>query len=185
MEDRLILELFAQRTESAIRETRNKYGRMIRSIAFGILKRMEDAEECENDTYMKTWESIPPAKPRVFSAFLSKVTRNLSLDRYKQLHTQKRGSGEIPLLLDELSECIPDRQTSDPIAEMTLKNLLNSFLRSMKKDARVIFMRRYWYGDSVAEIANKYGYSASKVKVSLMRSRNALETLLKTEGHTV
>ena len=108
MEDQAIINLYFSRSENAVRETKAKYGRMLLSIAFGILKIQEDAEECENDTYLKTWYSIPPARPDVFSAFLSRIARNLSLDRFEYLHALKRGSGEIPLLLDELEECIID-----------------------------------------------------------------------------
>lgn len=184
MDDRVIIELYFKRAESAIAETRNKYGRMLKSIALGILRNMEDAQECESDTYLKTWETIPPVRPDVFSAFLSKITRNLSLDRYEYIHAKKRGSGEIPALLDELAECIPS-QGSEYADEMALREILDVFLSGLKKDARVIFMRRYWFGDSVAEIAEGYGCSTSKVKMSLMRARKNLKALLEKEGYMI
>lgn len=185
MEDQAIINLYFSRSENAVRETKAKYGRMLRSIAFGILKIQEDAEECENDTYLKTWYSIPPARPDVFSAFLSRIARNLSLDRFEYLHALKRGSGEIPLLLDELEECIIDGREENHAEEEALKELLNHFLARMKKDARVIFMRRYWFGDSVAEIADRTGTGKSRVKMSLMRSRRELKELLEKEGYAV
>lgn len=179
MEDQAIIDLYFARSDQAIRETQDKYGRMLRSIAYGILKSLEDAEECENDTYLKTWNAIPPQRPSVFSAFLSKITRNLSLDRYDELHAQKRGSGEVPALLDELAECLPaGGEVSSHLEEEELSGVINAFLKELKPDARNIFLRRYWFGDSVQEIAEKGGFGASKVKMSLSRSRKALEKVL-------
>lgn len=186
MEDAAIIALYFRRSESAITETKSKYGRMLMSISFGILKSLQDAEECESDTYLKTWDAIPPERPNIFSAFLSKITRNLSLNRYDEMHAQKRGNGEIPLLLDELAECIPDRNSIDDyINEQALKQVLDEFLGKQKKDARIIFMRRYWFGDSVQEISDKYGYGTSKIKMSLMRSRTELKKILEEEGFWV
>jgi|APHig6443717497_1056834.scaffolds.fasta_scaffold27409_2 RNA polymerase sigma factor (sigma-70 family) len=186
MEDQVIINLYFDRSENAIAETKTKYGRMLRGIALGILKSMSDAEECENDTYMKTWDSIPPTRPNVFLAFLSKIIRNLSLDRYDYIHAEKRGSGEILLLLDELSECIPDRNnTTEHAEEEELKEIINVFLDSLKADARNIFMRRYWFGDSVQEIAFYSGFGISKIKMSLMRSRKELKAVLEKEGHVI
>jgi len=185
VEDNAIIELYFQKSENAISETRLKYGRMLRSISFGIVKSMEDAEECENDTYLKTWNTVPPVRPHILSAFLSKITRNLSLDRYEHIHAEKRGGGEVPLLLDELAECIPDKNMSALEQDSELAEILNRFLGSLKKDARIIFMRRYWYGDSITEIAEKSGFSSSKIKMSLLRSRNELKAQLSKEGYTV
>ena len=186
MEDELIIKLYFDRSENAIAETRTKYGRMLQSIAYGILKDRQDAEECETDTYMKTWDGIPPARPGIFSAFLSKITRNLSLDRYDRNHAEKRGAGEIPLLLDELEECIPDRWDAEEyIDAAVLKEHINAFLESQSPDARRIFMRRYWFGDPVSEIAEKYAYSTGKIKMSLMRSRADLKNRLEKEGYVI
>lgn len=186
MEDHTIINLYIERSENAIVETKSKYGRMLRGIALGILKCMSDAEECESDTYMKTWDSIPPAKPNVFSAFLSKITRNLAPDRYDYIHAEKRGSGEIPMLLDELSECISDgNDVLDHAEKMEIQEIINAFLASLKTDARNIFMRRYWFGDSVQEIASYSGFSLSKIKMSLMRSRNELKEVLEKEGYAL
>ena len=186
MDDNTIIELYFGRSEEAIRETKGKYGRMLLSIAFGILKNQSDAEECENDTYLKTWNAIPPARPSVFSAFLSKITRNLSLDRYDEIHAQKRGAGEIPLVLDELSECIPaGGDIFDQLAEKELTDLINGFLSELNPEARNIFMRRYWFGDSLPEIAARGGIGLSKVKMTLSRSRKALKAVLEKEGYAL
>lgn len=186
MEDQFIIELYFQRSDRAIAETQGKYGRMLRSIALGILKSMPDAEECENDTYLKTWNAIPPQRPAVFSAFLSKITRNLSLDRYDEMHAAKRGSGEVPALLDELAECLPDpSDAAEHVENEELAEMLNHFLEGLKPDARNIFMRRYWFGDSVQEIAEKTGSGSSKVKMTLLRARRELMAELEKEGYAV
>ena len=183
MEDAHILDLYFKRSEDAIAETQCKYGRMLLSISYGILRSWEDAGECEDDTYMKAWNTIPPTRPNVFSAFLSRIARNLSLDRYAQSHAQKRGGGEIPLFLDELTECLPDHNTESEANDSDLKELLNHFLATLKEDHRIIFMRRYWYGDSIAEIAAKRGFKESKVKTSLMRTRQKLKQAIEQEGY--
>ena len=186
MEDNLIIELYFQRTEQAIDETRLKYSRLLRSIALNILKNMEDAEECENDTYLKTWNSIPPERPVVLSAFLSKIARNLSLDKYEYLHARKRGKGEIPALLDELEECLPDGSSIfENIEVKELTEIIDRFLGSLKGDARNIFMRRYWFSDSIQDIAKATGFSMSKVKMNLMRTRNGLKAVLEKEGYGI
>lgn len=186
MEDQNIIELYFARSERAIGETEKKYGRMLRSIALGILRSDPDAEECENDTYLRTWNSIPPERPSVFSAFLSRITRNLALDRYDKLHAAKRGGGEIPLLLDELAECIPDEHANEePLEEEELSGIIDRFLKGLSAESRVIFMRRYWFGDTVKEIADRGGFGMSKVKMSLSRSRKALKAVLEEEGYAV
>lgn len=184
MEDEAIIDLYFARAERAITETRDKYGRLLISLAYGILRSMEDAEECENDTYFKAWNEIPPTRPNVFSAFLAKITRNLSLDRYDKMHAEKRGGGEMPLLLDELAECVPDRESvTDELEGKELTGIINDFIGKMKPDARIIFMRRYWFGDTVQEIAEKCGFGTSKVKMSLARSRRALKEVLERRGY--
>lgn len=186
MEDQLIVDMYFARDEQAITCTRDKYGRLLRSIAYGILKSHEDSEECENDTYLKTWNVIPPTRPDSLQAFLARITRNLSLDRYDQLHAAKRGSGEIPLMIEELEECIADlgaSSTDDEAENEELSRILNKFLETLPSDARKIFMRRYFFGDSVNEIADKFGFGKSKVKMTLLRSRDSLSVLLKKEGY--
>ena len=157
MEDQAIIQLYWQRLESAIGETKTKYGRLLRSISKGILKNQEDAEECENDTYLKAWNTMPPQGPDHLSAFLAKIIRNLSLDRYDSQRAEKRGSGEVPLLLDELSEVIADERAF-PAETEALSEQLNAFLfGSLKTEARVMFLRRYWFSDSVPEVAERMG----------------------------
>lgn len=183
MEDEAIIALYEQRSENAIIQTKNKYGRMLVSIALGILRDMEDARECESDTYLHTWNVIPPQRPAVLSAFLSRITRNLSLNRYEERHARKRGGGEVPLLLDELAECIPGSDNTESfVRERALRQVLDDFLGSLRQDARIIFMRRYWYCDSVQEISARYGYGTSKIKMSLLRSRKELRKRLEEEG---
>lgn len=184
MDDNAIVELYFDRSERAISETKTKYGRMLLKIAFNILKNPSDAEECENDTYLKTWNAIPPTRPTVFPAFLSKITRNLSLDRYDKTHAQKRGSGEIPLLLDEMSECIPaEGDVMDRLNGEMLTQSINHFLSTLNPETRNIFMRRYWFGNSLQEIADMGGIGLSKVKMALSRSRKALKEILEKEGY--
>lgn len=182
MEDADIIDLYYGREESAIVETRMKYGRMLISISLGILKNMQDAEECENDTYLKTWNAIPPERPNVFSAFLSKIIRNLSLNKYDEQHAQKRNITDIPVLIDELAECIPDRNNVDDyMDEQVLKQAVNMFLKTLKEDDRIIFMRRYWFCESVQDISERYGYGTSRIKMSLLRTRQKLKKRLKDE----
>jgi len=187
VEDEKIIELFFARSEEAISQTKAKYGRLIRSVSYGILKSHEDSEECEQDTYLKAWNKIPPTKPSVLSAFLSRIARNLSLDMYDRMHADKRGGSEVPVLLDELSECIPSADTdAGRLAdENDLKRILDSFLSTLKPDSRKIFMRRYFYADSVEDIADNFGFGVSKVKMSLSRSRKALADRLTKEGYTL
>ncbi len=183
MEDVRIIELYWARSQDAITQTKTKYGRLIFSIAMRILRVSEDANECENDTYLKAWNSMPPQRPDNLSAYLGKIARNLSLDRYEREHAQKRGGSQVPLILDELEECIPS--APDGGVPLELRDLLNRFLESQTERARVLFVRRYWFGDSVKEIAEQYGLGESLVKMTLLRSRNALRALLEKEGVSI
>lgn len=183
MDDTQIIDLYWTRSENAISETINKYGRYCHSIAFNILHNSEDSEECVNDTYMKAWEIIPPQRPECLAVFLGKITRNLSLNRYNMHTAGKRGYGQIPLALDELSECIASSDNVEHVADdIMLTEALNNFLASLSLESRKIFMRRYWYLSPVKEIAYDFGISESKVKMSLLRSRAKLKTLLQKEG---
>lgn len=186
MEDKQIVALYFERSETAISETAYKYGNYCRYIAYNILHNHEDSEECVNDTYLKAWNNIPPHQPSVLKTFLGKITRNLSLDKYEQHHAAKRYSGQLPLIFDELQECLPaSDNTENIIEEMTLTDILNRFLSSLSLEQRKIFMRRYWYFASIKEIAAAYGMRESKIKMSLLRSRNALKTLLEKEGVSI
>lgn len=183
MEDEKIIELYWQRDEEALRQTNSKYGSFCYYIAHNILKDEEDSKECVNDTWFKAWTVIPPKRPAFFQAFLGKITRNLSLDRYRKNHASKRGGGSMDVIYDELEECIAGNGTEEDRTDtIVLAEALGAFLRGLSKDARVIFVRRYWYADSVSEIAENYGMSQSKVKSSLMRSRNRLKAFLEKEG---
>lgn len=183
MEDSQIIELYWRRSEDAIMETEKKYGKYCHYIAYNILRSREDAKECVNDTYFNTWKVIPPNRPNRLSVFLGKITRNLSLNKYKQIKTKKRGHGQVALVLDELQECIPARERLEDIVEgIVIEEVINGFLAGLSREARNIFLRRYWFFSSVKEIAADFSISESKVKVSLMRSRNLLKEMLQKEG---
>lgn len=179
MEDNAIINLFWQRNQSAIEESNRKYGSYCRSIAFGVLHNQEDAEECVNDTWLRAWDSIPPQKPDKLSAFLGRITRNLALDRYDYNHAAKR-SGSVDVLLSELSDCIPDSR--DDYAGLELTELLNRFLRALPEKQRNLFLRRYWYCESIEELCKRYRMSQSAVKSDLFRTRNRLKEYLEKEG---
>ncbi|SHI52995.1 RNA polymerase sigma-70 factor, ECF subfamily [Butyrivibrio fibrisolvens DSM 3071] len=185
MEDSTIIELYFDRNEDAIVQTKNKYGRMLSSISMRILHSLEDADECENDTYLKTWNVIPPQRPDIFSAFLSRIVRNLSLDRYDMMHADKRGNAQVGVLLDELAEVIADDKAGDSDSARELSEILNRFLSEQKELTRKMFIRRYYFGYSVAEIAEKYDLTESNVKMTLLRVRNKLKDYLEKEGVTV
>ncbi len=183
MEDAMIIELYWRRDEDAIAETAAKYGRYCSTIANNILHNAEDTEECVNDTYLHTWNAIPPQRPNFLKAFLGKITRNLSLNLYEKNHAQKRGEGKVEELLDELSFCIPAKETVESqIEERELIALLNRFLETLPEESRILFVRRYWYGDSIADIAAKYDLGESKVKMNLLRTREKLKVVLEKEG---
>ena len=183
MEDEQIIKLYWARSEDAITQTARKYGSYCHTIAYNILHNNEDSEECVNDTYLKAWSSLPPHRPGRLSAFLGKITRNLSLDRYRHYTAEKRGAGQPVLALEELSGCVPDTDGMERILdEMELVALLNRFLASLPLESRKCFMRRYWYFSPISEIARDYGMSESKVKMSLLRSRNKLREMMEKEG---
>ena len=183
MEDKQIVDLYWSRSETAISETAIKYGRYCYYIAHNILHNNEDSEECVNDTYLNAWKAMPDQRPSKLSTFLGKITRNLSLNRWELYNAEKRGSGQIPLALHELHECIPSTNSADHLADdLALAEILNRFLAALPKEKRMIFMRRYWYLSPIAEIAADYSMSESKVKMSLLRSRNALKQVLEEEG---
>lgn len=183
MDDKRIIELYNERSESAISETAKKYGKYCYTIAYHILYDKEDSEECVNDTYLRTWEAIPPQYPDKLSAFLGKITRNLALNKYKYYVREKRGKGQTTLVLDELQECVPaTNNTEQAIEEMLLVEVINRFLYDLPKEKRIMFLRRYWYLSSIQEIAEDFGFSESKVKMTLLRIRNKLKQVLEKEG---
>ena len=183
MEDFEIIELFFERNENAINETERKYGRYLFKIAYNILFDSEDCKECVNDTYMKAWNVIPPQNPKVLSTFLGKITRRLAIDVFRKKHAEKRGDSEFALSLSELDECIPDSFSAE--AEFEQKELsenINRFLASLSKENRDIFVCRYFYSDSIKDIASFFGTSETKIKSSLFRSRKILKEHLLKEG---
>ena len=183
MEDAQIIELYWQRNQSAIEETAGKYGPFLRDVSWNILRSDPDAEECVNDTYLRTWNAIPPARPTAFRAWLGRIARNLSLDRWKQAQAEKRGGGAMELLLGELDQCVPaPNGTEQAMEDRELAALISRFLRGLPKDSRVIFLRRYWYGEDITDIARKLGCGQGKVKSSLFRTRKALRAYLEKEG---
>lgn len=169
MEDKAIIELFNQRNQQAINETAEKYGNYCYSISYNILANTEDSEECVNDTYLKAWQTIPPEYPNIFSVFLAKITRNISLDKYRHKYAKKRGGTTACIVFEELENCVAD--TKNSIDEVELTEVINSFLKTLSDDKRKIFVKRYWYFCSVKEIAEFYGTSESKVKMTLNRTR--------------
>ena len=184
MEDEKIVELYLRRDESAIARTAEKYGTRLRSFAYGIVADQQTTEECENDTYLTAWNSIPPHEPRTYLyAYLARITRNLSLSRCRERSTLKR-SAHMEELSREMEQCIPapdDLQCR--LDEMALKQAINGFLDTLQEQKRNVFIRRYWYLDSVVDISKRYGISVSKVKTMLFRSRNALREYLEKEGY--
>ncbi len=183
MDDRQIIELFNERSEAAISETASKYGKYCHYIAYQILYNEEDSEECVNDTYLRAWNAIPPQQPNNLSTFLGKITRNLALDKYKYYNREKRGSGQMTVLLDELSECLPaEDNVEQELNEKILVDALNSFLEGMPSEKRQILVRRYWYCSPVSEIAKDFSVSESKVKSILLRARAKLKQHLEQEG---
>lgn len=183
MEDRQIVALYRARSENAISETAKKYGRYCLKIAMNILHSHEDSEECVNDTYLRAWNVIPPQNPKKLSAFLGRITRNLALDCYASRTAQKRGGGQLPLALEELQECIPaSESTEHAVTEAQLTEALNRFLSALSPQTRQIFVQRYWYFNSIREIASALSLGESKVKMTLLRTRNELKAFLEKEG---
>lgn len=183
MTDKKIVELFWARSESAITETAAKYQHYCLSIAYNILRNSQDANECVNDTYWKTWNAIPIARPNRLSTFLGKITRNLSIDYYKKKHAERRGGGTVEIALSELKECVPSADSVEQEIEGNLlTETINHFLGGLSKQQRVIFVCRYWYFNTTSEIAADLGISESNVKTTLFRVRNKLKNYLKEAG---
>ncbi len=183
MEDTQIVDLYWARSEAAITETADKYGRYCYSIAYGVLHDDGESEECVNDTWMSAWGAMPDQRPSRLSAFLGRITRNLSLKRWERNSAKKRGAGQVTVALDELGDCVPSDGEADRIADdIALTDALNRFLASLDSDKRKIFMRRYWYFSPVAEIAADFGISESRVKMTLLRCRKELKKHLEKEG---
>ena len=185
--DREIIGLFNERNERAIAVMSEKYGGNCSRIAKNILKNDQDAEECVNDTYMKVWESIPPEQPESLCAYVAKVTRNSAIDRYRSERSEKRGGGEIPVILDELAECISDNKNN---VELTaerheLLGAINEFLETLPSERRIAFVSRYCLCESVKSIAQRLGITQNNVSVNLGRTRKSLMGYLKGRGFII
>jgi RNA polymerase sigma-70 factor (ECF subfamily) len=186
MEDSMILSLYINRDETAITQTASKYGDYCTKIAMNILKNRLDTEECVNDTWLKAWNAIPPQKPAVFSTFLGRITRNLSLDVYNANKAKKRGDGGTALVIEELADCVSSGENvQDNLDFMETKQALNDFLRTLKEEPRVMFIKRYWHEESIGDIAKQMNMSVSKVKSMLLRTRNKLKLYLQERGTIV
>ena len=183
MEDSAIIALFWNRSEHAVRETDAAYGRQGRRLAKNIVGSDEDAEECVNDAYLHLWQAIPPERPICFGAYFLRTVRNLALNRLKEKKTTKRGGGHVAVAWEELSEVLPERESvEEQLAVKRLGEVLNRFLADQPKEKRILFVMRYWYGDSMQVIAKASGFSVGKVKMILWRMRGALRTVLEQEG---
>ena len=182
MEDREIIGLYLARNEAALTETAKKYGRMVRSVAYGILKNEADSEECENDTYLSAWGSIPPQRPTSLGAYLGRIARNAALGRLEYYAAEKR-SRVLETPLDELGDIASGSPTPEAELEQAeLSRLIDAYLRGKSRAKRVVFVRRYWYCDPIGKIAREQGYSESKVKSMLARTRKKLRAHLEKEG---
>lgn len=183
MNDEQIIDLFWERSELAIQESNNKYGNYCHRIALNILNNLEDSEECVNDTFLQAWNSIPPQKPEILKCFLGKISRNLALNKYKYNTAHKRSLHHLDALLQELSGCLPVYEDPAQLAEDSyIVDCLNRFLGLQKEKTRKMFVRRYWYMDSIKVIANDFGVSESGVKMCLMRTKASLKEFLEKEG---
>lgn len=183
MDDNIIIDLFWQRTENAITEVSKKYARYCHSIAYRILYSNEDADECVNDTWLRTWNAIPPARPNRLSTFLGKITRNLALNRYEKMNAEKRGGGVVKIAISELEDCIPsDTSVEDEVEEIYITELIDRFLDKQPNKSRDVFVQRYWYLYSIADISTNLGISENTVKSILFRMREKLKQQLKKEG---
>lgn len=181
MDDCKIVDLYWARNESAISESDRKYGRMLQSLSYSLLNSREDAEECVNDTYLDAWQAMPEARPEFLGAFLSKITRRISIDRFRAKHREKRGG--IDNLMSELSECIPSGQTpEEELDNQRLSDEINDFLYAQQKEKRVMFILRYFYSKSVSEIADRLNVGESKVKTTLFRMRRELQERLEEQN---
>ncbi|MBQ7860129.1 MAG: RNA polymerase sigma factor [Faecalibacterium sp.] len=183
MEDAQIVELYWQRDEQAIAETAARHGRVCYRVAYNILNDRLDAEECVNDTYIKAWHSLPPHRPTGLAAFLCKITRHLSLNRWRDRSREKRGGGETPLALDELAECVSDgSSTEQAVDHNALTRALNDFLALLPAAEREVFVCRYWFLASSQQIGQAFDFSESKVRSMLLRTRSKLKRYLEKEG---
>lgn len=177
-----ITNLFLRRDETAISECQNTYGKLLLKISFNILNNHEDSEECLNDTLIKAWNSIPPTVPEILSAYLSKIIRNISINRFHSIHAKKRDFGAY-ILIDELASCLPSKATLDEeIDKKNLSDLLNAFLKSLKSEERILFIRRYFFGDDLKTLASESETTEKIISSKLFRTRAKLKATLERNG---
>ena len=183
MEDEKIIGLYWERNEDAITETSSKYGKLFFRIASNILLNHEDSEECVNDTYLNAWNSMPPHRPSILSTFLGKIVRNLSFNRYKHNTADKRGGGELPVVLEELSDLVSGKdEVEQAFDQKELTKAIDTFLDSLSPEKRSIFISRYWYTDNISEIAVRHGMNDGAVSMTLNRLRLKLHNYLLERG---
>lgn len=183
MQDEQIVALYWGRDENAIRVTQEQYGHYLYKIAYNVLTNREDSEESVNDTYWKAWESMPPQKPGILATYLGKITRQLSIDRYRKRNSKKRQGSQYALSLSELDECVSGGNATEQSVDLTLLGeAINAFLDTLSPEARCTFVGRYYYMDSLREVAAYYGMNESKVKNLLYRTRIGLKAHLEQEG---
>ena len=183
MTDSEIVDLYWQRSERAIAETDNKYGRYCHHIAYAVCSDRQDAEECVNDTWLRAWNAMPDKRPSPLSTFLGRITRNLAINRLEKRTRQKRGGGETPLALDELAECLPSE--ADPVREIELQELreaVHRFVEGLGDTEQKVFVARYWYLAPVEEISARLGWTQSRTKSLLFRLRKRLRDFLEEEA---
>ncbi len=182
--DEAIIELYFERSEEAIESSMEKYGVLLRSLAWNILGNREDVEECLNDTYLAAWNSIPPERPEYLKAYFCKIARNNALDRVKERTRSKRGGGQINLLLDELSECISSEADTVRLLENAeITEVINEYLRAQTKQRRTIFIQRYFYASGLREIAEEHGMTEGAVKSLMFRMRSELKDEFLRKGY--
>lgn len=181
MDDAAIIALYWARSEEAISQTDAAYGRKLHVLADRVVQNYEDAQECVSDTYMRAWDTIPSQRPAHFFAYLAKICRNFALNRLDWKNAAKR-KGEVVSLTAEMELCIPDKRAEQRMDAEELGRLLSAFLDGLTQESRLIFMRRYWFADSIEEIAARYNISQSKVKTRLHRTRGKLRVFLEKEG---
>ena len=182
MDDKQIIELYFERNEQAIKETQNKYGAFCHRMAMNILGIHEDAEECVNDTYYSVWKQIPPTVPEVFKVYLGRITRNLSISRFRAMRAKKRYSS-MEIMLSELNDCVPSSSNVEQTIEvMQLSDYISEWLDSLPEEDCALFVRRYWFGDEVQELAKKCGITAAKMAQRMLRLRKSLKAALEQKG---
>ena len=182
MDDKQIIELYFERNEQAIKETETKYGAFCHRIAMNILGIHEDAEECVNDTYYSVLKQIPPTVPEVFKVYLGRITRNLSISRFRAMRAKKRYSS-MEIMLSELNDCVPSSSNVEQTIEvMQLSDYISEWLDSLPEEDCALFVRRYWFGDEVQELAKKCGITAAKMAQRMLRLRKSLKAALEQKG---